>query len=259
VTRHGQNVRVTPFILVHSPLVGPSTWRWVAETLVARGHRVTVPAVAPETASLGWEAFADAVAAQAGQEEHAVLVGHSGAGPLLPQIQARARGELDALVFVDAAVPPAAGETDLVPGWFLAELRAMAPDGLLPPWSEWFGAGVMRELIPDEGRRAAICGELPRLPVSFFASRVQAPSGWATARCGYVLLSEPYAGEAAEAARRGWPVAERPGAHLGIVTRPALITDAILSVSGLADPRPAPAAAPPTAARDRGRRSGPPR
>jgi len=224
------------FILVPSPVVGPGTWRWVAGTLAARGHRVTVPVVPPAIASLGWEAFADSVAAQAGQEDHAVLVGHSGAGPLLPQIRARARWEPGAFVFVDAAVPPEAGEAELVPGGFLADLEAMADDGLLPAFSDWFGPGVMKELIPDEDKRAIVCGELPRLPVSFFESRVPVPRGWASARCGYVQLSEPYAGEAAVAASRGWPVLQRPGAHLDMVTRPVVVTDAILSVTGrLAD------------------------
>ncbi len=108
----------------------------------------------------------------------------------------------------------------------------MADDGLLPAFSDWFGPGVMKELIPDEERRAIVCGELPRLPVSFFESRVPVPRGWASARCGYVQLSEPYAGEAAVAASRGWPVLQRPGAHLDMV----VVTDAILSVTGrLAD------------------------
>ncbi len=227
-----QDVRVPPFILVPSPVVGPSTWRWVAETLAVRGHRVTVPAVSQAITSLGWEAFARSVAAQTGEEDHAIVVGHSGAGPLLPQIQARAAWEADAVIFVDAAVPPKRGEAELVPGWFLADLRAMARDGLLPPFSDWFGPGVMKELIPDEEKRATVCGELPRLPVSFFESRVPVPRGWASARCGYVQLSEPYAAEAAEAASRGWPVLQRPGTHLDIVTRPVLITDAILSVTG---------------------------
>jgi hypothetical protein len=235
--RHGaRDVQVPAFILVPSPVVGPATWRWVAGTLAARGHRVTVPAVSQAITSLGWEAFADSVAEQAGQEDHVVLVGHSGAGPLLPQIQARARWAPGALVFVDAAVPPEAGEAELVPGGLLADLRAMADDGLLPAFSDWFGPGVMKELIPDVERRAIVCGELPRLPVSFFESRVPVPRGWATARCGYVQLSEPYAGEAAVAASRGWPVLQRPGAHLDMVTRPVVVTDAILSVTGrLAD------------------------
>jgi ribonuclease BN (tRNA processing enzyme) len=223
-------VRAPSFVLVHSPVAGPSTWRWVAEMLAARGHRVMVPVVPGAITSLGWERFADSVAAQTGQEDHAVLVGHSGAGPLLPQIRARARWEPGALIFVDAALPPDAGDAELVPSGFLADLRAMAREGLLPAFSDWFGPDVMKELIPDDEKRAAVCGELPRLPVSFFESRVPAPQEWASAGCGCVQLSQSYADEAA-AASRGWPVLQRPGAHVDTVTRPAVVTDAILSVT----------------------------
>lgn len=229
-------MRVLSFILVHSPVAGPSTWQWVAETLAARGYQVTVPVVPEAVTSSDWQAFADSVAAQAGHEDHAVLVGHSGAGPLLPQIRARARGGLDAVVFVDAAVPPEAGEAELVPAGFLTDLRAMATGGLLPAFSDWFGPDVMKQLIPDDEKRAIVCGDLPRLPVAFFESRVPVPSGWASARCGYVQLSEPYSAEAAAATSQGWPVVQRLGAHFDMVTRPVLIADAILSVTGrLAD------------------------
>lgn len=221
------------FVLVHSPVVGPSTWRWVAEALVARGHAVTVPAVSQDITELGWQAFTDAVAAQTDWEGQTVVVGHSGAGMLLPQIRARAGRAPGPFVFVDAGVPPEVGEAELMPAVFLAELRAMGNDGMLPPWSDWFGPAVMNDLIPDASKRATVAGELPRLPVSFFEVPVPAPDGWATGGCGYVQLSEPYTGEAAAAASRGWPVIQSPGAHLDIVTRPAEVADAILSVTSL--------------------------
>lgn len=61
------------FVLGHSPLVGPSTWRWVAEELGSRGHRVVVPVVPQAVTSEGWEAFVDSVASQAGDTDHAIL------------------------------------------------------------------------------------------------------------------------------------------------------------------------------------------
>jgi len=222
---------VASFILTHSPLVGPATWQWVAEELTDRGHQVLTPAVPPEVASAGWSAFADAVGEQAGGCAHATLVGHSGAGPLLPQIAARLGGEVEALVFVDAGIPPDAGEAELMPEWLMAELRSIAEDGLLPPWSQWFGPDVMQQLVPDDRKRVAVAAELPRLPLSYFEDRVPAPAGWTPVPRGYVLLSEAYASDADSAEERGWPVARLAGAHLDIVTRPVLVTDAILRVS----------------------------
>jgi hypothetical protein len=217
------------FVLVHSPLVGPTTWRWVAENLAARGHQATVPAAR----SRDWEAFADMVVALTGRVEQPVLVGHSGAGPLLPQIAARASWAPAAVVFVDAGVPPDSGQVELMPEEILADIRPLAKDGMLPPWSDWFGQAVMEELIPPADRREAVQADLPRLPLSYFSGHVPVPDGWSTARCGYVQLSEAYAAEAATAAGRGWPVVERIGAHLDIVTKPAVVADAILAAAGL--------------------------
>lgn len=218
---------VTAFVLVHSPVTGPGTWRWVAAELAARDHQVFVPAVG---AVRRWQEFADAVSAQVGQQVDAVLVGHSGAGPLLSQIGARTGARR--LVCVDADIPPEHGDAELMPAAILAELRRMTVGGVLPPWSEWFGPDVMRELVPDAERRALIAAELPRIPLSYFEDRVQAPPGWAAADGGYVLLSDAYAAAADTAAARGWPVVRRLGGHLDIVTRPAEITAAIIAVAG---------------------------
>jgi hypothetical protein len=219
---------VAAFILVHSPVTGPSTWRWVTAELTARGHRVSGPAVGPVSS---WPEFADAVAAQVGSVgEDAVLVGHSGAGLLLPQIAARIGGA--PLIFVDADIPPDDGEADLMPAEILVELRPMVVDGLLPPWSAWFGPDAMPELVPDAERRAAVTVELPRLPLAYFESRVPVPAGWSAAGGGYVLLSdEAYGDQAAAAARRGWPVVRLPGGHLDIVTRPEPIAAAIIEIA----------------------------
>jgi hypothetical protein len=224
---------MTAFVLVHSPVTGPSTWRWVAAELTARGHGVSVPAV---PAVRRWQEFADSVARQVEHGEHAVLVGHSGAGPLLPQIAARIGG--GPLIFVDADIPPDTGEASLMPAEILAELRAMAVDGMLPPWSEWFGPTAMQELVPDAGRRAVIEAELPRLPLSYFEARVPVPTSWVAAGGGYVLLSdEAYGDQAAASAARGWPVIRLPGRHLDIVTRPEPIAAAIAEVAaGLTRP-----------------------
>jgi hypothetical protein len=218
---------VTAFVLVHSPVTGPTTWRWVAAELTAAGHQVCVPAVG---AVSSWQEFAGSVAGQVAHDDDAVLVGHSGAGPLLPQIAARIGAGL--LIFVDADIPPEAGEASLMPAEILAGLRAMAVDGLLPPWSEWFGPEVMGELVPDAERRALIAAELPRLPLSYFEACVPAPVGRAAASGGYILLSaEAYGGQAEAAATRGWPVIELPGSHLDIVTRPETIATAIAEIA----------------------------
>lgn len=120
-----------------------------------------------------------------------MLVGHSGAGPLLPVIADRMGRPPTLLTFVDASVPPTKGEVPLVPDRFLDSLRMLARNGVLPKWSEWFGAGTMEAIVPDRGRRAAVVAELPELPLSYCGECLPMPSGWTSITGGYVLLSDP--------------------------------------------------------------------
>lgn len=217
---------MSSFTLVHSPLVGPLTWSAVQVELRGRGHEVRVPSLVAAATSGSWEACADAAADGAATGDDAVLVGHSRAGPLLPAIAARMDPPAGRLVFVDARLPPEEGECD-VPAPQLLHLRSIETDGRLPPWSEWFGPEAMDELIPDDGLRSAVVGEMPKLPLSYFEQVIPVPRGWTRARCLYVLLSEPYRAEAQQAQSRGWQVSERLGSHLDILTRPVAIADAL--------------------------------
>jgi hypothetical protein len=220
---------MTDFVLVHSPVTGPATWRWVAAELTCRGHRVIVPSVPPAVTSHGCRAFISSVVAQASQLSRPVLVGHSGAGPVLPEIGARLGAST--LVFADADAPPAEGEASLVPAEFLGFLRGLSAGGQLPPWSDWFGPAMMSDLVPDDARRRAVTDELPRLPLSYFTGQAPVPAGWISRSCGYILFSEEaYGGQAAAARARGWPVAEVPGGHLELVTQPEAVASAIIMI-----------------------------
>jgi hypothetical protein len=226
--------RASSFVLVHSPLVGPATWRWVAEELGGRGHAVTVPSLVEAALTGHWEGCVRKVVTEA--PGGAVLVGHSGAGPLLPAIAAGMPHPPARLIFVDAAVPPASGEARLVPKEFLESLTGLAPHGVLPKWSEWFGPRAVESLIPDPHRREVVLAELPELPLGYLEGRVPMPVDWDEAGCGYVLLSEAYRADAAEAGRRGWPVIELLGAHLDLVVRPAQLAAALVELADSAGP-----------------------
>ena len=219
-------------VLIHSPLVGPTTWRWVADELTTAGHDVVVPTLVDAAATGSAQHCITAVADQINvSADDTVLVGHSGAGPLLPLIAAATRRHPSRLVFVDAGIPPTSGETALVPEDFAEHLRSIARDGLLPPWSDWFGPDTMNELIPDPARRRAAVADMPPLPLRYFDTRVTMPVGWSTTEVGaYILLSDPYRPDATEAHARGWPVVEMEGNHLDLVNRPAEVAAAIASL-----------------------------
>jgi pimeloyl-ACP methyl ester carboxylesterase len=224
------------FVLIHSPLVGPTTWLPVADELVRRGREAVVPsllgiATAPAPQ---WRRAQEAVRAVAAETAvPVVLVGHSGAGQLLPAIADALAVEVAALVFVDSFLPPASGSVRLAPPGLMSQLRALASDGVLPPWSSWFGEDAMRELrLPEERLRATLEEELPRLPLSYFEASVPVPGGWSACPCAYLLFGgEPYAKSAARARGQGWAVAEIAGAgHLAMASDPIAVTDALLDL-----------------------------
>ena len=208
----------------------------MARELGRRGRVVVVPSLlglaeAPEPQ---WRHATDAVrTATSDLRQRIVLVGHSGAGVLLPVIADALAVEVAALVFVDSFLPPPAGQVLLGPPAFMDQLRAMATDGLLAPWSRWLGADAMRELVPDERLRADLEAEMPRLPLSYFEATVPLPDGWTSVRpCAYLLLSAtPYGQSAAEARAHGWPVTEIHGVqHLAIATNPNPVARALLDL-----------------------------
>ena len=223
------------FVLVHSPLLGPSAWAWVARELEQRGRSALVPSLlgVADESYRPWREVSEAVDAASTQPaETVVLVAHSGAGALLPAIAGSFSEDVAALVFVDAFLPPATGTARLIPAEFVDQLRELATDALLPPWSSWFGEEVMRDLVPDGARRARLEHDMPRVPLSVLQSEVPVPDGWERRPCAYLLLSaQPYAPGAADARARGWPVAEiEGGKHLDLVRRPATVAAALLDL-----------------------------
>jgi hypothetical protein len=206
------------FVLVHSPVVGPATWRWVAETLTSAGHDVVVPdlrrpALSGQPAAVVREAVAEC------PTDTDVVAGHSSAGLFLPAIaNSLSSRALPRLVFVDAVIPECEGEVRLDPG-VVDLLRSLAVDGVLPPWSVWLGEGGVERLIPNREMRALVEAELPELPMTLFEDGLPVPAGWCEWPCDYLLLSEEMRGEAERARSLGWSVLEDLGNHLDVVNR----------------------------------------
>ena len=215
--------------------MGPTSWLPVARELARRGRVAVVPSLlgVAEAPEPQWRHVPAAVrVATSHLQQRVVLVGHSGAGLLLPVIADALEVEVAGLVFVDSRLPPPAGRSPLGAPEFMDQLRAMATDGLLPPWSRWFGLDTMRELVPDERLRADLEAEMPRLPLSYFEAAVPLPDEWGAQPCAYLRFSdEPYAESAAQAREQGWAVAEMPNAgHLAMASDPVAVTDALLDL-----------------------------
>lgn len=215
--------------LIHSPLAGPATWSGVAREFEAAGISVSVPDLREAVEHRG--SAADIIASAAAQlpDAETVLVGHSAAGPLLPAISRASSRLIAGFVFVDAHLPPAAGDVHLATDEYVELIAPLAVDGILPRWSEWWKTAMQR-LVPDQALRTTLSADMPRLPLSYFRGVVTAPAGWADGPCGYVRLSEAFEQVAAEAERRAWPVVRRARGHLDLAVDPIGVAGAIRSV-----------------------------
>jgi len=221
-------VRIT---LVHSPLVGPITWSAVASQLRRGGDQVVVPdlraavTARPPYQPAVWNAVAEAID-EMPDDDSLVLVGHSGAGPLLPAIAGACGQPVQALIYVDAGLPrPGRSWFERAPSDLAEHVRELETNGVLPPWDEWFEPDSLAALLPDETTRVRFRRELPKLRLAFLAER-SPPVPWAGAN-GFLLLSESYRPDAEEARAAGWPVLEHVSHHLAMLTEPALIADVL--------------------------------
>lgn len=220
-------------VLVHSPFLGPASLRPLADALAALGHPAVLldlrpSVVAPPVHQMLLGAFADAMNEEP-LDGPVVLIGHSGAGPLLPAFSDALEEPVAGLVFLDAGLPtPGRSWRETVPGDLYAELRALSREGRLPRWQRWFDPNPLETLIDDPELRAEIADEAPEVPIAFL--KEERPEVEWTGPAGYVQLSSPYDEDANEAETRGWPVRRLTTHHLAPATDPAPVAQAILDV-----------------------------
>lgn len=225
---------MTAFVLVHSPLLGPSSWQGVSDTLAADGHIALSPDLDELRPREGpyWKRHVDAVVramAATGIAGSAILVGHSGAGRLLPAIGSAWGEGVGGYLFVDAGLPdpshPRKGT-----GEFARHLdRLHAASGRYPDWSD----EALRASVPDPALREAILADVRAQAPEFWEEVVPIPSGWPDAPCAYLRFrtNPAYEQDAREAARRGWPVREIVGGHFHLVVEPKVVADNLLTLA----------------------------
>ena len=225
-------------VLLHSPLVGVESWGTLAAALGRGGVVALAVAVERDDRAPFAERYVrgavQGVLDAAPEAGPPVLVGHSGAGPLLGAVGAglRARGRpAGGYLFCDAGLPRAgASRLDLL----AAEDRRMAAafraelerGGRFPAWSD----ADLEPLVPDPVARAALLGSLRPRGLEFFTEPLPAAPGWPDAPCGYLRLSAAYDGWAAEATARGWPADGLDAGHFHPLADPGGVAAALLGV-----------------------------
>lgn len=219
-------------VLVHSPFLGPASLRPLADALAALGHPTLLldlrpSVVAPPVHQVLLGAFADALSEEV-LDGPVALIGHSGAGPLLPAFADSLEDSVAGLVFVDAGLPtPGRSWRDTVPAELYSSLRSLSREGQLPKWQRWFSPDPLL-VVPDPALREEIADEAPEVPIAFL--KEERPEVSWSGPAGYVRLSTPYDQDAAAAEEAGWPVRRLDTHHLAPATDPAPVATAILEV-----------------------------
>jgi hypothetical protein len=216
------------FALIHSPIVGPSTWSLLAEELRRRGGEVAVPDL--DGVEGGDEPYWRQHARAAARALRAVpagrppiLVAHSGAGQLLPAIRQELGRPVAAYLFMDAGVPEA-GQPRHGAGEFADYLRELyARGGRYPDWSD----EALRELVPGSATHPRqLIAPRPQ-PFAYWEEVVPVFAGWPDAPCGYLQFSGPYDRAGARARREGWPYRRLDAGHFHMLVDPAAVADAL--------------------------------
>lgn len=215
---------MTPVVLASSPLVGPGALNEVADALRSGDRRVSVPPV-----PFDLDAFTESVRRACRLTvEPPVLVGYSASGPRLFHVASGLK--VAGLVFLDARLPADGIAPDADPRFCeLLDSLPLADDGTVPSWASWWPAGVIAELVPDTPARERLILGCERPPRQMFSQPIPAPH--VDVLSAYVGFGNGYAADAAEAARRGWPVEVIDGAdHLWPVTHPVEVARVVADV-----------------------------
>lgn len=217
-----------PFVLIHSPLVGPFTWQLVTKHLQAESHGVFTPELVDHAGS-DLPLWKQEVSSVEFPEQEIILVGHSGAGALLPAIGQRF--DVRGYIFVDAVVLfGSATRLEMLYAEdedFASEFEAfLRKGGHFPNWQD----EDLRSQIPHDDVRQKLIADLRPRSLPFFIEQIEAGEDWDVPPCAYIQLSETYRVYADQAEARGWTAFRRNAHHFAMLTNPAAIAQLLIQI-----------------------------
>jgi hypothetical protein len=217
--------------LIHSPLVTATTWNSLAPALQQHGYSVSIAQLsdASNLPDSWWRQDVEsAVASLADLSSPYILMGHSGAGPLLPLIGQRLPTPPAGYSFIDAGI---LWEPNSRLGMMIAEDEAWGTEfeaylregGTFPNWKE----EQVADIIPNAEMRKELISSLHPKPLSFFTEVIPVPAGWDSVPCGYLQLSDTYQSYATAAQAKGWVLERMEGHHFSMMTDPDNVANSI--------------------------------
>lgn len=233
------NPRHPLLVLIASPLLGPSSWAPLAEVLSGRGWEVLVSIDEPDRPGRQpfWQSTVAGVERglrDVPDDAPVALVGHSGAGELLPAVAIAIRQPVVAYLFIDAFLPaPGRSRLDSTadqgPAGAAAatELAAILDaGGRIPQWTD----ADLASGIPDDARRQQLLADLRPRGRDFCTEPLPDVSAPADARCAYLWFSEGCTTAAERAAAMGWPVRHLRAGHFHHLVDEQAVADALLGL-----------------------------
>ena len=220
--------------LIHSPLMGSLTWTRTAAVMSAHGVPVALPELRddPSSSVPYWQQQAESAARSLRALPPGgpfILIGHSGAGSLLPAIRQALGGPVAGYVFVDAGLP-VEGQSRLATfGDSQASFRQyLETGGRFPAWT----TADLQEIVPDAALAEQLAADQRPRALPFWEEPIPVFSGWPDAPGAYLLLTETYRRDAGRARAMGWPSRELPGGHFDMLVKPQAVADALLDLIG---------------------------
>jgi hypothetical protein len=219
-----------------SPLLGPASWRGVAEVLEGLGQTCLIAdppmtTTADEDQVSPWLA---SVVSQPVPDDHlpVVVVGHSAACPRVPLAAGAlldAGWNVSALVCVDGRFPDGAAFTESGPQ-FAGMLDGMVrPDDYLPPWPRWWGS-LVEGLVVDPVARDQVFAEARPVPRRWFDQACPVPELPGHIGRAFLCFGHGYLESGDRANQAGWLTYRLAGDHLHQVVAPGPVAATLMAM-----------------------------